>query len=624
MADLRGGLDIWPFKLSETEEPALFSISESQQQNLSHWQALAHLVDSAAQKWNLGGQLPCCRSEERPQRIVGFTAAVDTHSLSLAVRRKHKKSSCCGSLSNLSEAAELQTFSVPLLGTDVLVAKVEASHEGDSSDVPQCILGLAPRHSVSSLGEGGAWERLDESLDDSDGVWLFCVGCQVDLPCLLDTLGRCGAIRSDFEEAWQLGKKLPRKLWVGGMYHRLARASAESRKPRRVAVKTAEDEWRSLAWEIALLVRFQSHPNIVRFHGAFVGQAEQEAKLTFDLHAATVHSAIEAAGLFSQERGCEIMIGLTRALACLHRQRLVHRNVQNSTVLLDKQGEAVLSGLNSVACVDDIGEMNNYLGVPGFVAPEVLGLQAYGVRADVFSAGVVFYCMVSGRYPFGSFTGGNLKQVKMCTLQCQPNFGWEGHASLPASLLFLLRSMLSKSPRARPPLADANERCRRWLSDKMKEEHGADVDSEPGTNFSLESALEARAKLPKLPQLGEEPFVMEQPAPICTEWASSRAKDREVFPMEKSVSDCAWSEQKGRCSAKEAASKKPAGRSILRCIGSAIRGAKVSLPVAWRMTSRRSVQVAPEEDGFIPLVPAENKMLSPQGQAKLDVREGLS
>eukprot|EP00930_Biecheleria_cincta_P050282 TRINITY_DN3544_c0_g1_i7.p1 TRINITY_DN3544_c0_g1~~TRINITY_DN3544_c0_g1_i7.p1 ORF type:complete len:601 (+),score=97.35 TRINITY_DN3544_c0_g1_i7:20-1822(+) len=578
MADLRGGLDIWPFKLSETEEPALFSISESQQQNLSHWQALAHLVDSAAQKWNLGGQLPCCRSEERPQRIVGFTAAVDTHSLSLAVRRKHKKSSCCGSLSNLSEAAELQTFSVPLLGTDVLVAKVEASHEGDSSDVPQCILGLAPRRSVSILGNGGAWERLNVSVDDSDDVWLFCVGYQVDLPWLLDTMGRSGAIRSDLEESLELGKNLPRELWVAGIHHHFAQAPAGSQQPRLVAVKSAEEEPCSFLWEMAILVHFQSHPNIVRFHGAFL-QAAQEAKLTFELHADTLHSSIEASGLLSQERGCEIMIGLTRALTCLHRQRLVHRNVQNSTVLIDKQGRAVLSGFDGVASVDDFNDMNNHWGALGFAAPEVVGLQAYGVRADVFSAGVVFYCMLSGEYPFGYFTGENLKQITKYTLKCKPSFELKGLASLPASLLFLLRSMLSKNPKARPLLADANECCRGWLPDELRKKHEADSDSEEGAEspvLTSDSVLEAQAKLPKLPQLSEVP--------------SERM----------SASDWNWPDHtQDQCPTEEAAAKEPAGRSILGYIGGAVRAARA------RMMSRRSVQVAPEHCGFSSLVPAE-------------------
>ena len=81
MAALGGGLDVWPYGVSRTEELARFSISQALQQNLSHWQALARLVDTAAQERSPDGKLPSCLSEERTQRIVGFTADVDTHSL---------------------------------------------------------------------------------------------------------------------------------------------------------------------------------------------------------------------------------------------------------------------------------------------------------------------------------------------------------------------------------------------------------------------------------------------------------------------------------------------------------------------------------------------------------------
>lgn len=603
MAALREGLDIWPYHVSEAGEPANFSISETQEQSLPCWEALARLVSSAARECSLDGQVPGCQSEASTQRIIGFSVVVDTRTLSLVVQRKQKERSSCSSTSKHLVSAELQTFSIPLLGADIRVAKVEARH---SCEVPQCILGLAPKRSLASLGDGGDWRSLGASSGNSDEAWLFCVGGQVNLPHLLENLSRCGAIRWDFEEALELGNNLPRELWVGGMNYHFAQAPAGSRLPRRVAVRKAEDGRLSFLWEMAILVRLQTHPNVVRFCGAYA-QAEQEPKLTFELHAATLHSTMHVSGPFSQERSCGIMVGLTSALMCLHRQRLVHRNVQNSTVLLDNNGQAVLSGFDGVACVDDFDSMNNFWGAPGFAAPEVVGLQAYGVRADIFSAGVVFYCILSMEYPFGEFTGANLKRIKKQTLRCKPSFESERLASLPASLLFNIRSALSKNPKARPLLAYTHECCQEWLPDELRKKHETEGDAGEVTELPVlasGSVLEAQAKLPKLPQLAEMPSSIEQ----LTEHDS----DRE-FP------DRISSVHETHGPAQEGSAQKPPGRSILRRIGGAMRGAKASLPVAWRRAPRRSAQVAPEEDCFQSVLPAET--MTP---ARNDRRDSMS
>ncbi len=40
------------------------------------------------------------------------------------------------------------------------------------------------------------------------------------------------------------------------------------------------------------------------------------------------------------------------------------------------------------------------IGVPQFMAPEVVAKQAYGVGADLWSCGVLMYILLSGRPPF--------------------------------------------------------------------------------------------------------------------------------------------------------------------------------------------------------------------------------
>lgn len=58
------------------------------------------------------------------------------------------------------------------------------------------------------------------------------------------------------------------------------------------------------------------------------------------------------------------------------------------------------------------------LGTQMTMAPEVLEGKKYGMNADIWSLGIVFYYMMTGRYPYlGLSTGELLKNIRNKTLQ---------------------------------------------------------------------------------------------------------------------------------------------------------------------------------------------------------------
>ena len=87
----------------------------------------------------------------------------------------------------------------------------------------------------------------------------------------------------------------------------------------------------------------------------------------------------------------------------------MHRDLKPDNILLKSSSSLDLC-LVDFGLADIYDSSNQYLftkcGTPGFVAPEILNSLPYGPKVDVFSAGIIMYGMLCGKYPFNSLDKG--------------------------------------------------------------------------------------------------------------------------------------------------------------------------------------------------------------------------
>ena len=97
-------------------------------------------------------------------------------------------------------------------------------------------------------------------------------------------------------------------------------------------------------------------------------------------------------------RIAEITVAVASALAALHGQGVVHRDVKSGNIKVSQDGVVKLLDLGLAA-----GTHHAEPGVVGtlhYAAPEQLQGNAVVERSDVYSLGVVVYQMLTGRLPF--------------------------------------------------------------------------------------------------------------------------------------------------------------------------------------------------------------------------------
>ncbi|CAE8632052.1 unnamed protein product [Polarella glacialis] len=390
----------------------------------------------------------------------------------------------------------LRTLRVQLLFSDVMWTSVsfagESVHAGSNINgpvSPHYIVAVVPHEDEHSFGVAAEGERNTEPESAAQGLpfqeaWLLCVGAcsQSDFQHFLRELGCRGAIRWDLKKCYHLGRELNSgtfsTVYLGQSIQHpegrsmISQASnfADVQPATQVVVKSLKHHpqlTRSMVKsEVDFLVQCKGHPNITQLYGIFCSCINSctecsEASEQSDLASSSqlcwslvmeffptgdLHDYLVLGGPLTVADSMEIFCGVMSALAHLHFHRVVHRDVKAENILLSGKGQAVLADFGSAARIDDHLAMQENVGSPGYAAPEVVDARPYGVKADVFSAGVVLYFALSNEHPFS----GDLPMKLRHTSRCKVRFGKSKFGHLSGGVLALLRALLEKNPQLRP------------------------------------------------------------------------------------------------------------------------------------------------------------------------------
>lgn len=114
-----------------------------------------------------------------------------------------------------------------------------------------------------------------------------------------------------------------------------------------------------------------------------------------------------ARGKMSPKKASKSFSQLAEAVSFLHGSGLAHRDLKMSNIMLDFRGDVKLIDFGFSTAVDTPSDL--YCGTPSYMAPEILGDDSYSPRRiDVWALGVIYYRMLTGKYPFGSEDNRNL------------------------------------------------------------------------------------------------------------------------------------------------------------------------------------------------------------------------
>ncbi|KAF9811956.1 hypothetical protein SFRURICE_021313 [Spodoptera frugiperda] len=206
--------------------------------------------------------------------------------------------------------------------------------------------------------------------------------------------------------------KLEGKLGAG-IFGEVHRASDSQAAGKNVAVKiqTYTDENEDhIQEEYKILRDFTKHPNLIDFYGVFCEKSEGVRKIWFVLELCECGSVIDIVRKLkatdrkmSEEHIAYILKYTIKALVYLHENKVIHRNVRCSNILITKDGEVKLTDFGlSCKLKGTLDTSQTNIGSPSWMAPEVVtcGEEGYGNRIDVWALGITAIEMADGKAPF--------------------------------------------------------------------------------------------------------------------------------------------------------------------------------------------------------------------------------
>ncbi|CAL9229187.1 unnamed protein product [Arabidopsis halleri] len=264
----------------------------------------------------------------------------------------------------------------------------------------------------------------------------------------------------NFKEFYSLGRKLGQGQF-GTTFLCVEKTTGKEFACKSIAKRKllTDEDVEDVRREIQIMHHLAGHPNVISIKGAY--EDVVAVHLVMECCAGgELFDRIIQRGHYTERKAAELTRTIVGVVEACHSLGVMHRDLKPENFLfVSKHEDSLLKtidfGLSMFFKPDDV--FTDVVGSPYYVAPEVLR-KRYGPEADVWSAGVIVYILLSGVPPFWAETEqGIFEQV----LHGDLDFSSDPWPSISESAKDLVRKMLVRDPKKR--LTAHQVLCHPWV-----------------------------------------------------------------------------------------------------------------------------------------------------------------
>lgn len=242
------------------------------------------------------------------------------------------------------------------------------------------------QYSGSSLSLAST--KVCSSMDEGDGL-----GNEAE------SVHECSSVPASIADRYKVGRTL------GNGNFAVVRECVERSTGREYALKIiSKDKCRGkehmIQSEVSILRRVK-HPNIVLLIEEM--DTPNELYLVMELvKGGDLFDAITSSNKYTERDASCMLFNLASAIKYLHGLNIVHRDIKPENLLVYEHHDGSRSlklGDFGLATVVN-GPLYAVCGTPTYVAPEIVAETGYGLKVDIWAAGVITYILLCGFPPF--------------------------------------------------------------------------------------------------------------------------------------------------------------------------------------------------------------------------------
>lgn len=183
----------------------------------------------------------------------------------------------------------------------------------------------------------------------------------------------------------------------------------ESALNRYVAIKTLSE---SLSHDESVKERFLrearsmaqlNDAHIIQIY--FIGEDQGQPFFAMEfVEGESLSSFLKREVKLTPEQAAKVIYQTATGLAVAHDKGVVHRDIKPANLMLTTRGNIKIADFGIALAQHDFSKKltatGEFVGTPGYLSPEVCLGKVVDLRSDIFSLGIVFFEMLTGRMPF--------------------------------------------------------------------------------------------------------------------------------------------------------------------------------------------------------------------------------
>ena len=222
---------------------------------------------------------------------------------------------------------------------------------------------------------------------------------------------------------------------------------------RKVAIKVLRGD---LANDEKFIRRFQreaiaasslSHPNIVKMYD--VGEDLGTYYIVMEyVEGRTLKQLLKKRGNLTTPEVIDIMLQLTDGIAHAHDSYIIHRDLKPQNIMISDDGAIKITDFGIAMALNStqLTQTNSVMGSVHYLPPEQASGKGSTIRSDIYSMGILFYELLTGKLPF---KGDNAVEIALKHMKDPiPNIK-KLNPNIPQSIENIVLKSTAKNPKNR-------------------------------------------------------------------------------------------------------------------------------------------------------------------------------